>query len=193
MLPSGALSLIVVAMGAFPLAMIWSLAYRYVEGRRCSDAVGGVYGTSVILGPGISKLAGSALATVCDAFRISEWAVPFIATAFFFLPGYILCVNGLNKTPSPTEAEIAENGDRSATIGGISAAGGSSFSICCGCTGLGCSASASTTDACSPFAKFATRFSQRSGALSMATCRHPRRSSLPKSRRRSWCYIFANA
>ena len=127
MLPRGILSLLAIALGAFPGAMVWSLIYRYIEGRRCSDAVGGVYGTSMIIGPGVSKLAGSLLATVCDRAQISEWAVPFIANLCVFLPGYCLCVHGLRQVPPPTPSEISEMGDRSAIVGGISAAGGASF------------------------------------------------------------------
>ena len=38
-LPYGVVSLVVVGLGAAPLALGWALTYRYVEGRRCSDAV----------------------------------------------------------------------------------------------------------------------------------------------------------
>ena len=126
LLPRGVLTLLSVSVGSFPLAMVWSLVYRYIEGRRCSDAVGGAFGTSVILGPGVSKLAGSALASVCHSMGVSEWGVPFIATALFFLPGYVLCIWGLECCPPPTAAEISEMGDRTAdNAGGRS--GGSTF------------------------------------------------------------------
>ena len=114
-LPRGPLSLLAVMLGSFPLASLWSLIYRYIEGRRCSDFVGGVFGTSVIMGPGVSKLAGSALAALSARFGMNEWAVPFIATAFFFLPGYLICIIVLSRTPPPTASEVAEMGDRTAS------------------------------------------------------------------------------
>jgi hypothetical protein len=123
-LPRGALSLLAVMIGSFPLASLWSLIYRYIEGRRCSDFVGGVFGTSVIMGPGVSKLAGSALAAMSARLGMNEWAVPFIATAFFFLPGYLVCIVVLSRTPPPTASEVAEMGDRTASTAKPTAAAG---------------------------------------------------------------------
>lgn len=142
LLPFGAIRLVAVSMSAFPLATCWSLLYRYVEGRRCSDAVGGVLGSSIVLGGGVAKLVGSSLLPLCDALRVSEADMPMLA-AVIFLPLFVLFVRALDATPPPSPQEVFELGDRSVRVGSSSAVGGTSlFSLLrqhgvgLGCIGL---------------------------------------------------------
>ena len=123
--PYGPLTLVAAALGGFPLALTWSLIYRYVEGRRCSDAVGGVMGCSIVVGPGLAKLVCAAAARWCTSIGIGEWDAPLL-TACIFLPLLLISLHGLDRTPPPTQSERAELGDRAVRIGGVSSVGGAS-------------------------------------------------------------------
>ena len=125
LLPSGVLTLVCAALSGFPLALTWSLVYRYVEGRRCSDAVAGAMGCSIIVGPGLAKLVCAAVVRACARIGISEWHAP-LATACVFMPLLALSLRGLHATPPPLPEEVFELGDRSLRIGGVSGIGGAS-------------------------------------------------------------------
>jgi hypothetical protein len=125
LLPYGVLTLLSASLGGFPLALCWSLIYRYVEGRRCSDAVGGVMGVSIIVGPGVGKLVCASAVHASASLGLSEWLSPML-TAALFLPLLLLCLLGLDATPPPLPSERAELGDRAIRIGGVSGVGGQS-------------------------------------------------------------------
>lgn len=123
-LPRGVLTLLSVFAGSFPVAACWSLMFRYIEGRRCSDAVGGAFGISITLGPGFAKLAGSTMRRLCgigegaagahlrlSAVHCTEWSVPLLAAGGIF-PVYAFCLCSLDALPGPTAAEKEEMGDR---------------------------------------------------------------------------------
>ena len=126
LLPPGVLTLLSVALGSMPLAMCWSLIYRYIEGRRCSDAVSGFLGTALMLGPGVAKLAGASV--LVHRQQRETWDIP-LATSAIFLPILGICLAALHTTPQPTAAEKADLGDRTvhrrmdASIGGGSTMG----------------------------------------------------------------------
>lgn len=119
MLPIGIFTLLSAAITGFPLALTWCLIYRYVEGRRCSDAVGGVLGCSIVVGPGLAKLVCAALLRQCASLGLTEWHAPLL-TACVAYPLLLLCLWGLTRTPPPTPSEIAELGDRAVVVGGAS-------------------------------------------------------------------------
>ena len=79
--------------GVLPPAMVWSLVYRYIEGRRCSDASGRLRHVGH-LRPGVSKL-GVRAGLGVPRYGRERVGVPFVAGALFFLPGYVLCIWGL--------------------------------------------------------------------------------------------------
>ncbi|KAL1498700.1 hypothetical protein AB1Y20_014011 [Prymnesium parvum] len=98
-----------VAIGAasLPLGAAWPLAYRMVEGRRASDAVGAALGAVVVLGAGVAKALGGALLQR----GLSAEQMP-LAAAAAALPCCAAAAALLSGTPPPSSAERVEMGER---------------------------------------------------------------------------------
>ena len=88
----------------FPLGMIYGLVFSYLEGRRSTELLGAVLAASFIFAAGFTQSAGKWLMV---QYHISQWWMPFATGALFVLPT-LLFTWLLNKTPSPTAADIAQ-------------------------------------------------------------------------------------
>ena len=106
-LEHGPLSLLAIGCSCAPLALMWALTYRFVEGRRASDAVGAFLGCAIILGAGVGKCGGSYLLS----YGVSAWTVPLLA-ALVATPAFGLFITLLSRTPPPTPEERVELGER---------------------------------------------------------------------------------
>jgi len=94
----------VVAMfvNGLPLGMIWGLVFRFLEGRRTSDALGAVLSASYILASGAVKSVGRWLLTR----GVSELWMPFV-TGLLFIPVILVTTWLLSLMPPPTATEEA--------------------------------------------------------------------------------------
>lgn len=96
------------ALNGFPLGMLWGVVFSYVEGRRATDFIGAALAVSFIFGPGLAK---SVAQMVMTDWGVSEYWMPFVTAALFFLP-LLLFVWGLEKIPPPSGSDVAHRTER---------------------------------------------------------------------------------
>ncbi len=96
-------NIICMFLNGLPLGMVFGLVFGYLEGRRTTELMGAILATSFIFASGLAKTIGKWLSV---DFNISTWWMPFTAGSIFILP-LLLSVWLLNKTPPPTELDIA--------------------------------------------------------------------------------------
>jgi MFS family permease len=92
----------------FPLGMIWGLVFSYVEGRRSTELMGAVLASSFIFASGFAKTVGTWLT---QTMGVSEYWMPFVAGAFYFLP-LLLFTGLLEAIPDPNEEDLAQRRPR---------------------------------------------------------------------------------
>lgn len=96
-------SIVFLFTNGFPLGIIWGVVFSFVEGRRATDFIGATLAVSFIFSSGFVK---SVAKTLQIQFSITDWWLPFITGAVFFIPLLIL-VYLLEKIPAPSEKDIA--------------------------------------------------------------------------------------
>jgi len=95
-------------LNGFPLGLIWGIVFSYVEGRRTTDFIGSALAVSFIFSSGFVKSVAKWLMLHVD---ISEKWMPFATGAVFALP-MVLFIYLLEKTPPPSEEDIASRSIR---------------------------------------------------------------------------------
>jgi MFS family permease len=89
-------------VNGFPLGMLYGLVFSYLEGRRATEVLGAVLATSFIFAAGFSQSIGK---YVMLNWGVSEFWMPFVTGAIFFLPTLFFTWL-LNQTPPPTAKDI---------------------------------------------------------------------------------------
>jgi len=89
-------------VNGFPLGMLYGLVFSYLEGRRATEVLGAVLATSFIFAAGFSQSIGK---YVMVNWGVSEFWMPFVTGAIFFLPTLFFTWL-LNQTPPPTAKDI---------------------------------------------------------------------------------------
>jgi MFS family permease len=89
-------------VNGFPLGMLYGLVFSYLEGRRATEVLGAVLATSFIFAAGFSQSIGK---YVMLNWGVSEFWMPFVTGAIFFLPTLFFTWL-LNPTPPPTAKDI---------------------------------------------------------------------------------------
>jgi hypothetical protein len=69
--------------------MVWGLVFAYVEGRKTTEFIGAVLCCSFSLSSGIVKSVGKSILLY---WHVSEFWMPFVAGALFFLPIAVIYV-----------------------------------------------------------------------------------------------------
>lgn len=87
----------------FPLGIIWGIVFSFVEGRKATDFIGATLAVSFIFSSGFVKSVAKSLQL---SFNITDWWLPFVTGAVFFLP-LIILVWLLEKIPPPSSSDIA--------------------------------------------------------------------------------------
>lgn len=95
-------------LNGFPLGLIWGIVFSYVEGRRTTDFIGSALSVSFIFSSGFVKSVGKWLMLHTG---VSEQWMPFTTGAIFVIP-MVLFVYLLERTPPPTEEDIASRSVR---------------------------------------------------------------------------------
>eukprot|EP00742_Colponemidia_sp_Colp-10_P002156 GILJ01002303.1.p1 GENE.GILJ01002303.1~~GILJ01002303.1.p1 ORF type:complete len:1058 (-),score=108.14 GILJ01002303.1:160-3333(-) len=101
--------LVVIALGAIPLAATWSLVFRLIEGRENTELISTLLGCSLVVASGFSKMIGGFVSNF-----VGESWIPFV-TALIFLPCFVRIVQALTVFPSRTSEEFDRWGKRQAT------------------------------------------------------------------------------
>jgi MFS family permease len=101
-------NIIFLLINGFPLGMIYGLVFSYLEGRRSTELLGAVLAASFIFASGFTQSAGKWL--MVD-YGISEWWMPFATGTLFILPTIVFTWL-LNRTPPPTEKDVAVRTER---------------------------------------------------------------------------------
>lgn len=96
-------NIVFLLINGLPLGVIYGLVFSYLEGRRATELLGAVLSASFIFASGFTQSAGS---YILHQWEVSEWWMPFITGALFF-PLLIFCTWLLNKTPQPSDADLA--------------------------------------------------------------------------------------
>ncbi len=91
------LKVLMIFLNGLPLGMIFGLVLSYLEGRKQTEALSAVLCASFIIASGVVKSVGSWL---MQAQQFSEYSMPMIAGAIFFIP-LLVSVWVLQKTPPP--------------------------------------------------------------------------------------------
>jgi len=95
-------------LNGFPLGMIWGIVFSYIEGRRFTDILGVVLSASFIVSSGVVKSVGL---FVMNSWGVSEFWMPSVTGAFFFVP-LLICSFLLQRVPPPTPEDIANRTER---------------------------------------------------------------------------------
>jgi len=95
-------------INGFPLGLIWGIVFSYIEGRRTTDFIGSALAVSFIFSSGFVKSVAKWLMLHTG---VTEQWMPFATGAVFVLP-MVLFVYLLEKTPPPTEEDIASRSIR---------------------------------------------------------------------------------
>lgn len=95
-------NIIFLLINGFPLGIIYGLVFSYLEGRRTTELLGAVLATSFIFASGFTQSVGKYVLLNWD---VNEFWMPYITGLLFFIP-LLFFTWLLDKTPSPTEADI---------------------------------------------------------------------------------------
>lgn len=95
-------------LNGLPLGMVWGLVFSYLEGRTTTELMGVVLCTSFIFSSGFVKTAGK---YVLLQWQVSEYWMPFITGALFFVP-MLFFTWLLNQLPEPNKKDIAQRSER---------------------------------------------------------------------------------
>lgn len=98
----------VLALNGFPLGMLWGVVFSYVEGRRATDFIGAALAVSFIFGPGLAK---STAQYVMTEWGVTEYWMPFVTAALFFVP-VLFFVALLERIPPPGPDDVAHRTER---------------------------------------------------------------------------------
>lgn len=89
-------------LNGIPLGMVYGLVFSYLEGRKNTELLGAVLACSFIFASGFAQNTGKWLLTLQG---VSVWWMPFL-TGLLFFPPLIFFTWLLDKTPSPTKADM---------------------------------------------------------------------------------------
>lgn len=101
-------NIVFLLINGFPLGIIYGLVFSYLEGRRATELLGAVLASSFIFASGFTQSVGK---YILLNWKISEWWMPFVTGAVFFLP-LVFFTTLLDKTPLPNEKDISERTQR---------------------------------------------------------------------------------
>ena len=95
-------------LNGLPLGMIWGFVFAYLEGRRVTEILAIGQASSFIVSSGVVKSVGKYL---MDSYGISEFWMPFLTGALFFLPlvGFLIL---LHRLPPPDARDVAARTER---------------------------------------------------------------------------------
>jgi MFS family permease len=96
-------SVIFLFINGFPLGIIWGVVFYFLECKKATDFIGAALAVSFIFSSGFVKSVGKTLQL---NFMISDWWLPFITGAVFFIP-LIILVYLMEKIPQPSESDIS--------------------------------------------------------------------------------------
>ncbi|WP_066966199.1 DUF5690 family protein [Microbulbifer sp. Q7] len=95
-------------LNGLPLGMVWGLVFSYLEGRRVTEALGAILCASLIVSSGAVKAVAG--------YLMLEWQVPEqwmpAVVGLLFIPGLILSVAALSRTPKPDQQDFAARQQR---------------------------------------------------------------------------------
>jgi hypothetical protein len=86
-----------------PLGMVWGMVFGYLEGRKFTEVLGAALSVSFIFSSGFAKTVGG---WIMLDWGVSEFWMPFVAAAVFFLP-LLVFLWLLDKIPLPTAEDEA--------------------------------------------------------------------------------------
>lgn len=86
-----------------PLGMVWGMVFGYLEGRRFTEVLGAALSVSFIFSSGFAKTVGG---WIMLDWGVSEFWMPFVAAAVFFLP-LLIFLWLLDRIPPPTPEDEA--------------------------------------------------------------------------------------
>ena len=96
-------SVVFLFINGFPLGIIWGIIFSYVEGRKATDLIGAALAVSFIFSSGLVK---SVAKTLQINYHISDWWLPFMTGAVFFIP-LLMMVYLIEKIPPPSDSDVA--------------------------------------------------------------------------------------
>lgn len=95
-------------LNGLPLGMIWGIVFSYIEGRKFTDILGVVLSASFIVSSGVVKSVGL---FVMNSWGVSEFWMPSVTGAFFFVP-LLICSLLLQRVPPPTAQDVSSRTER---------------------------------------------------------------------------------
>ncbi|MCS6819983.1 MAG: DUF5690 family protein [Chitinophagales bacterium] len=96
-----AIGIMCIFLNGIPLGLIWGLVFSYLEGRKTTELMGAILTVSFIFSSGFVKSVGKWLMV---HFGISEFYMPFLIGAIFFLP-IVFFVFLLEQIPDPSDED----------------------------------------------------------------------------------------
>jgi len=107
------LKVLMIFLNGLPLGMIFGLVLSYLEGRKQTEALSAALCASFIVSSGVVKSIGSWL---IQEQQVSEFSMPMIAGAIFFIP-LLISVWVLQMTPPPDVEDLQLRSERKAMTG----------------------------------------------------------------------------
>jgi MFS family permease len=83
--------------------MVWSLVFGYLEGRKSTEVLGASLSVSFIFSAGLGKTIGG---MIMRDWQVSEFWMPFVSAALFFIP-LVIFLWLIDKLPPPTPEDEA--------------------------------------------------------------------------------------
>ncbi len=96
-----------------PLGLIWGIVFSFLEGRRLTEALSAGLAVSFIVSSGVVKTVGK---TLMLNYGFSEFQMPFITGAIFFIP-LLLSVWMLAQIPPPSVRDVQNRSPRQPMTG----------------------------------------------------------------------------
>lgn len=95
-------------LNGLPLGMIWGFVFAYLEGRTITELLAAMLSASFIISSGVTKSVGKWL---MNEYAISEYWMPFLTGAIFFLP-MLIGVWLIEKVPPPNKEDLQNRKER---------------------------------------------------------------------------------
>lgn len=105
----GDLKAVAMFCNGLPLGMVWGLVVLYLEGRRLSEILVMSLSCSYVIGGAVAK--DVAKGYVIGQLGISEWWMPAVTGALFFVP-FVLFTLLLNQLPPPNAMDVQSRSPR---------------------------------------------------------------------------------
>lgn len=95
-------------LNGLPLGMIWGLIFAYLEGRTVTELLAAILSASFIMSSGVTKSVGK---WMMNEYAVTEYWMPFLTGAIFFLP-MLIGVYLIKKVPPPNKEDLQNRKER---------------------------------------------------------------------------------